>query len=451
MTFTPASPPGPKILDLLKIAPAIRSDPLSFLVSLHRQYGDAVQLPLGPKPAFFFNRPNAVRYILQENARAYDKTTLQWHALEQITGSGLLAANGDAWLTHRRLASPAFHRSQSDRLLDGISKALDVLVTRWNTYAETGETVFLDQEMLHLSLDVVGSSLFSTDLTTQAGEIVSSVITALDTIVYRVSTPYALPAFIPTSRNRAFTKSIQRLDQVVYPLISARKNAFDPGDDFLGLFIRAQKEGRIPLSDRDIRNEMLTAIIAGHETVAMAMSWAFYLIAKHSDVEQRLLASLRQPASIRHQLVDDISGVAYEALVKAVFLESLRLYPPAWLITRRALQPDVVDGFTVPAGSMIILSPYTLHRHPEFWPDPDCFNPGRFLKESDKTSRAAYLPFGAGPRMCIGSNFAEVEAQAVISNLLPTYRLEFICPQPELEALVTLRPRGGLPVRIMKR
>jgi cytochrome P450 len=297
--------------------------------------------------------------------------------------------------------------------------------------------------MMRISLEVVGSALFSTDLTGDtARRIVDAVLTALDRVVVRARSPWIPPPAVPTPGNLRLRRALRTIDAEVAAMVASRPVA-SPGDDVLGILLRARDSGS-GLDDTAVRDEVVTLLVAGHETVASSLTWTLHLLAHHPQVQERLADEVAA-------LGDDPGTADLPRLpwTRAVVDEALRLYPPAWVVTRRALADDVLSGYPVPAGSVVLVSPYTVQRDPAVWPDPERFDPTRFLGTTP--ARGTYLPFGAGPRLCIGRDFALVESVLVLAVIARRFLVEPAPgPPPRVDALVTLRPRGGLPLRLRR-
>jgi len=455
--------PGPSGAEMLRQLRAIQRAPHEFLLRCARTYGGVVQLPIGNRPVYAVSDPTGVRHVLQDNAHNYTKDTIQFNTLALVTGQGLLTSDGEDWLRQRRMMQPAFHRQRVAAFGQIMVGATEQMLARWDALP-AGVTLDVDHEMMKLTLEIVGRTLFSIDLSTAASDLVQAVLIALDYVVYRAQTPLALPPIMPTPRNRAFRRALQLLDEAVYRLIAARRReAAHPGNnDLLDLLLAARTEDGQPMSDRQLRDEIITLIIAGHETVASALTWTWHLLATHPTTNAIFAAELAQQLNGRQPTVADLPALPY---TRAVFDEALRLYPPAWLITRKARAADKIAGCLVPAGALIIISPYVIHHDDSLWPDAEAFRPERFLGvERGRTSpdalrssvpafaatpRFAYLPFGGGPRLCIGNTFALVEGALTLATVAQRYRL---LAEPgrvvQVEPLVTLRPKGGLHLRL---
>lgn len=445
---TPVTAPGPLGPQMLRAFRTIRDNPLAFLDSTWREFGDIAQFPVPRPPSYLVNSPAGVRHVLVDNARGYDKSTIQYRALSLVTGEGLLTSDGDVWRSQRRVLQPAFHHSALEAIGGHVGEATERVARQWQALP-SGTVVDVDAFMMSAALEVVAASLMATDLTGRSSEIADATLEALDVVVARARVPITPPGWVPTPANRVLQRSVARLDAAVSEMVEARraKPGSDPGADMLGLLLSVEDVDGRGLSVAQIRDQLVTFIVAGHETVASALGWAWGLLAHHPEVADRVAAEADAVAGDRPVAFADYPDLPF---TKAVVEETLRLYPPAWLITRRAEHDDVIDGTQVPSGSLIIMSPWLLHRHPQLWEDPESFRPERFLAD---IPRFAHLPFGAGPRLCIGRDFSYVESVMMIAELarrfvvLPPSDAEL----PEGDPLVTIRPRGGMPLGVRER
>jgi cytochrome P450 len=441
--------PGPVRAEMVRAVPAIRRDPLTFLQRTVARFGDLVAFPMPGRPVLLVNDPDAARRILQDNHRNYTKDTPQYAALSAVTGRGLLTCDGEEWLRRRRIAQPAFGRRRLELVAEQAAATADRLGRQWDG---AGERVAVDADAaaMRATLDLVTGTLLATgrDAGLDGAEVVAAVDAALRVVVDRVRLP--LPRWLPTPSAFRLRRSVATLDRTCERLL-ARARAGQPGGDLLGLLAAGAGPGG-QLTDREIRDELVTAVIAGHETVASALVWTLHLLAGAPEVRARMHAELdaalpggRAPVS------SDLPRLGY---ARAVVEEALRLYPPAWVLTRRAAAPDVLADLRIPAGTLVLISPWLLHRRADDWPDPERFAPERFLGAGDGPARAAsYLPFGAGPRLCIGRDLALAEVVLVLAGLLATRDVlrPDAAPPVRVQALVTLRPRGGLPLLLPAR
>jgi cytochrome P450 len=311
----------------------------------------------------------------------------------------------------------------------------------------SAEVFDLDEAMMRTTLRVVGSTLFGADLGDVAAQLVASVVSALDVVVSRAQLPVAPPEWLPTRGNVRLRRSLRALDAAVDRLVAERRLRPD-GSDVLGLLLRAQDDGVVTAAQ--VRNEVVTLIVAGHETVAATMTWTWLLLAENPEPLAEVRREVRAVCGADRARPLDLAAVDSLRFTRAVVDESLRLYPPAWVISRRALDPDVLLGFEVPAGAIVIMSPYLVHRDPQLWQDPEAFDPSRFLGERrEAVARNAYLPFGAGPRLCIGRDLALLEATILTALLVDEFDVRPVDPSGGgAHAGGSRRPAGGLPARV---
>lgn len=426
--------------------PEIMRDPLRFLMINAAEHGDFIHYPLGLWEVYQVNHPAIIKHILQDHSRNYSKNTIQYNTLSQVTGRGLLTSDGDFWLKQRRLMQPAFHRRRLQSYGDVIVQATTAMMDRWEQGKAGQDPLDIDAEMMQVALEIVGKTFFNIDLRHEAPEMTEGVLEMLEYVVYRSQTPVAPPLSWPTGRNRRYRSAMSKLEQVVYDTIAERRTSADDRGDVLSMLLAARdEETGQPMSDDQIRDEMVTLLIAGHETVASALTWSWYLLSLNPAVRRTLEEELDRVLNGRLPSVADLPDLSY---TRAVFDETLRLFPPAWLITRRALTADQIGGATIPANALIIMNPYVIHRHPRYWPNPAGFDPGRFEPEvAARRPRFAYIPFGGGPRLCIGDSFALMEGPLILAAVAQRYRLDLVPSHSvKVDALVTLRPHNGLMV-----
>lgn len=444
---------GPVPREMVRDLLAIRRDPLRYLEGVVARFGDLVAFPLPRTPVLLVNDPAGVRRVLVENARGYSKATIQYGALSLVTGGGLLTSDGEEWRRRRRIAQPAFHHGTLDVVAEQAAAAGARVVGAFDDHPD-GTELDVDAACVQATLEVVGRTLFDADLAADGERVVAAVHDALGVVVQRARTPQ--PAWLPTPSARRLARAVATLDRTCADVVRGRRAQGVGGRDrdLLSLLLRsAEAEGG--LTDAQVRDELVTLVIAGHETVASALSWTLLLLADHPRAQQRLhdeldtaLADGGAPAW------RDLARLPY---VRAVVDEALRLFPPAWVVTRRAERADVVCGVRVPAGTLVVVSPWLVHRRAADWPDPLVFDPDRFATERSATPRGSYLPFGVGPRLCIGRDFAVVEAVLVLATLLRRHRVSLPVDaagrprRPHVDASVTLRPRGGLPLVLTRR
>lgn len=436
-------PPGPPARTLLACTREMQRRPLEYMLDLTRQYGDVLRVMLIFGNLYIVNHPDGIKHILQENNRNYNKEVLDYKMLRIFLGKGLLTDDGDSWLHQRRLMQPAFHRQRLASFGTLVTDAALAMLDRWQSIAEQGSSLDVAAEMMRLTQRIVGRALFNIDLSAETNTVGQAFTTANRFLSDYLYVPFP-PLFFPSPRNLRFREAGRTLDKVVIDIIQERRRQnTDTGDLLSMLLLARDEETGEGMNDRQLRDNVLTLLLAGHETTSNALSWTWYLLAQHPDIAQKLHAELDTVLAGRTPTVDDLPNLPYNRMV---IEEALRLYPPAWAFTRNAVADDEIGGYRIPAGSMILLCPYTTHRHPEFWENPEMFDPERFTPErSANRPRYAYFPFGGGPRQCIGNNFALMEAQLILATISQRYQLHLAADaRVEFDPLITLRPRHGL-------
>jgi cytochrome P450 len=455
MTMTTAtdarrSAPGPRGHFLVGLLPELRRDPFTFLVGLAREYGDVVRFRVGPVDVHLVTDPGGVQHVLQDNNRNYGKQTRGFQKLRLVLGRGLLTSEGDFWRRQRRIAQPGFHRDKIRRFADQMTRATERMLQRWadRESAAFREPIDIAHEMMLLTLSIVGETLLSLDTTEESERVGAAVTLTLEHIQRRMFAMFPIVDDLPLPSNRRFHRAVRYMDQLVFKLIDDRRaSGVDPGDLLSMLMQARHDDSGEGMSAQQLRDEVMTIFAAGHETTANALAWTFYLLSGHPAVARRLRGELHQALAGRAPRYEDLARLPYTA---AVIQEALRLYPPAWVISRSAIGDDVVCGYRVPARSIVVLSPYITHRREASWPNPEGFDPDRFLGErTSGAHRFDYFPFGGGPRQCIGNGFALMEAQLVLATIAQRFELHLVPGHATVaEPRVTLRPRGGIPMRL---
>ena len=443
------SPPRLRSHGLLGSASEMQRDPLKFLRET-RRYGDVVRMRFVFSDTYLIYHPDSVKHVLQENHHNYNKDVFTYKMFRPFLGQGLLINDGESWLHQRRLMQPAFHRKRIATYGTIMTDATDKLLERWQSYAEQNSSLHVAEEMMSLTLHIVGKTLFSLDLSDETNTIGSAVTTMLNLLGNYVYAPFP-PISIPTARNRRLLAAKRSLEQVIYRMIAERRQQNTDTGDLLSMLLSARdEETGEGMNDQQIRDELMTMLLAGHETTANTLAWTWYLLSQHSEVERRLYTEVDEVLGGALPTVEHLSELKYTNMVLE---EALRLYPPACILSRKAIGDDELGGYRIPANSMIIVSPYAIQHHPDYWPDPERFDPERFTSESSAgRSHYAYFPFSSGPRMCIGSSFAMMEAQLILATIAQRYQLRMVPGhQVEPQMLVTLRPKYGLKMTISRR
>jgi cytochrome P450 len=433
----PSGPRGGRVLGSLR---AFRDDPLRFLVETARDHGPVARFHLGRVDARLFSQPSGIKRILQDNNENYGRQTRSHAALRATLGNGLITSEGDFWRRQRRISQPAFHKQRIAGFAASMTRAAEELVGRWQPRVAGGDSLDIFPELLRVTLQILGRSLFSLELDRASAAVGEGLDVVLHHTMETLHSILPVPAAIPTPANRRFRAAVRALDAVVLELVQKRRQSAG-GNDLLSMLVESRDaETGEGMTDRQLRDEVMTLMLAGHETTSVALSWTFVFLSRHPAVRRTLEEELKAVLGGRAAGLEDLPRLRY---TRMVLEETMRLLPPAWVVTRSAVGDDEVDGFFVPAGSLVIVSPYVTHRDPELWPNPEGFDPLRF--EGSEQPRYAYFPFGGGPHLCIGAGFAMMEAQIVLATVAQHVRLDLVPGHPvEVEPLVTLRPRHGI-------
>lgn len=436
-------PRGPKNLPILGQIPAFRSNPLSFLKRTADAYGDIAYFRLGPQHVFLLNEPELIKQVLVTNQNNFTKSRALQRA-KVLLGEGLLTNEGASHLRQRRLVQPAFHRPR----LVGYSEMMTAAALRTRERWHAGETLDVSSEMMRLTLAVVGKTLFSADIESEAGEI-GEALTAILKMFDLLMMPFSeYLEKLPLPSVRRFEKARARLDQTIYGMIAERRASGEDRGDLLSMLLLQQDEdGTGGMTDQQVRDEALTLFIAGHETTAQALMWTWYLLSQNPECEQKLHQELDHVLGGRVPAFDDLPQLRYTEMVLA---ESMRLYPPAWAIGRKGIAPFELGGYHMPKGAIVIVSPYVMHRDPRFFPEPDRFDPERWTPEArEARPKFSYFPFGGGARLCIGERFAWMEGTLVLATIAQKWRLRLVAGQRvEPLPLITLRSKYGMKMTV---
>jgi cytochrome P450 len=446
-------PPGPKGHVIFGTAREFQEDALGYMGELIREYGDAIRAKFFLHwYGYMFFHPDHLKHILQDNNRNYTKNHPSLWIARPVLGNGLVLSDGDFWRRQRRLAQPAFHRQRIAAFGETMTSAAEAMLERWQTAGQQGQTLDINAQMMHLTLGVAGKTLFSMDLTGEADTVGRAFSHTNTYIGSMTSKPFgAQRMLLPGGANGRFRASVRTLDQVVHRIISERRQHNEDMGDLLSMLMLARdEETGEAMNDKQLRDEVMTLLLAGHETTSNALTWTWYLLSQHPEVEAKFHAELAEVLGGRVPTMEELPKLKYTRMIVD---ESLRLYPPVYVLARAGIEADQVGGYDLPRQAIITMSPYLTHRHPEFWPEPEKFDPERFSPEEEaKRPRYAYVPFGGGPRQCIGNTFALTEALLILATVGQRYRLT-LAPnyQMELSPMVTLKPKGGLPMNLEKR
>ncbi len=452
VTSSLADAPAPPGLPVIGSLLEFRGSPFQTMLDWQRQYGDVVRYRLGPRLFYMISHPALAEDVLiagqDRFIKMYESDNPAGLAL--VLGQGLVTSRGALWQRQRRLMQPLFQRSRLPGFADEIGAAGNRLAARWAALTQ-GQPVNVVHEMMRTTLEVITRTMFSTSVLDRLDTLSPALFTVMRYSSQQLSNPLKPPLWVPTPGNRAFHHALKILDDLIFGLIRERRGSGLRRDDLLDklLYARDPDTGE-SMDDRQIRDECLTVFIAGHETTAVALAWSWYVLATHPTARERLQAELDTVLSGRIPTLSDLPALPF---TRAVFEEAMRLYPPALGVIRKTTEATSLGGYRIPADTLVFVNIANIHRHPDFWDTPDRFRPERFLPDYPALGhRLAYMPFGAGPRVCLGNHFAVAEGLLLLATLAQRYRLDLEPGQKvEPEIVLTLRPKGGLWMRIMPR
>ena len=429
-------PPGPKPHFLIGNMPLASPDPLPIFSAWAAEFGDIFYYRAAWLHVYFLNHPDLIEEVLVRNPRNFLKDRVIRNS-RWFFGEGLLTNEGDSWLRQRRLSAPAFHRERVASYANIMTSYGQQTLAHW----QDGGTRDIHQEMMRLTLQIVVRALFNVEAA-ETAEISSALnLIMSNTTGIRILLP-PIARYLPTPRMIHFRRAVARMDKTVYGIIAQhRANKIDSGD-LLSMLISARDEDGSRMSDRQLRDEVLTFLIAGHETTALALTWTWLLLAQHPEVERKLHEELDLVLGGRVPGFSDLPALIY---TERVIKESMRLYPPAWSLARTVISDFELRGYRIPAGANVVMSQWIMHRKPAYFPEPEKFDPDRWSPEkTQKLPRFAYFPFGGGPRQCIGSSFAMMEASMLLATMAQGVRLRSVPDHPiALVPSFTLRPKYG--------
>jgi len=436
--MTYALPPGPRPKPIVGNILEFRRGQLNFVTSLQRKYGKASTFYFGQTPAVLFATPEAVRYVLVENAKNFTIRDVA-QGLRLLLGDGLLTTDGEFHRRQRRLMLPAFHRKRVESYRDTMIAYTERMLEDW----QPGQQLDISGEMQRLTLRIVARALFDVDLTQESSTLGAAFNNVREYPNRRRFSWRGLRIDLPFMPYGKFIRAKALLDETVYGIIAHRRATGEDTGDVLSMLLAARDEDGSALTDKQVRDEAMTLLAAGHETTANALTWTFYLLSQHPTERDKLLAELRTVLNGRAPTVEDLAKLPY---LEMVIKESMRLYPPAWLLGRRAERDYDLEGYHLPAGSFAILSPWVFHHMAEYFPEPERFMPERFDPETgEKHPPFSYFPFGAGSRMCIGSTFAMMEARLLLATIIQCYTPVLVPGHPVVpRPMVTLRTKFGM-------
>jgi cytochrome P450 len=451
-----APPPGPRGYPLVGVLPQVLMNPLETLANAAREYGGVVYLgSYRPgRRVILISRPGPLKHMLLERSHIYERG-LGTPRLVPFLGYGLVTLEGESWLQRRRLLQPVFHNTYVARFASAMANKTAAMVEKWQATGARGETLDTMTEVSKLTRDILIKTIFGMDMEIDNSEALALAQSLKIAMTYTSFLPFKnpFPLWAPTPRNRAFRQAIETLDRIVYRIIAERRQNLDGQSDLVALLLKARDaDTGAGLDDRQLRDEVMTFFFAGSESTATTLAWTWYLLALHPEVERRVHAEVDEVLGGRLPTVDDLPRLTY---TRRALMESMRLFPAGWLFSRglRAGEKDEIDGHVITDKALLLYSPYVTHRLPELWENPEAFDPERFTPERvAKRPRFAYIPFGEGPRQCIGNNLSLMETHLILAIVAQRFSLR-LAPGTRVEPrpIVALCPRNGMPMRLYAR
>jgi cytochrome P450 len=438
-------PPGPKPHFLIGNFPLADPVPLNVFADWAHKFGDIFYYRAGWIHVYFLNHPDYIESVLVTQHHNFIKDRVVRNS-RWLFGDGLLTNEGAPWLRQRRLIQPVFHRDRIASYAEIMTRYAGEMLDSW----QDGETREIHQDMMHLTLRIVAKVLFSVEVSEETANIAS----ALNLLMrYGSGGKMVLPAFLrylPIPSMLQVRRAVRQLDEIVYGIVRQHRASAADSGDLLSILLAAQDEDGSRMTDRQLRDEAMTFLLAGHETTALSLSWILFLLSGHPEAEQKLQRELRDVVADRIPRIEDLVRLSYtEKVVK----EAMRLYPPAWGVARTALKDCEIGGFKVPAGANVVMSQWVMHRDPRFYSHPQQFDPDRWSSESaQRLPKFAYFPFGGGPRLCIGASFAMMEATLLLATIAQLFQIRPVTGHPVVPVpSITLRPRYGIKAVVHRR
>jgi len=440
-------PPGPKGTPIMGVMREFNRDSLAFIERTQREYGDIVWMRFLYVPALFLYHPNEVEYVLATNSRNFIKSmTLRSNFFHRLVGNGLLTSQGEEWKRQRRLSSPAFHRDRIAAYASTMVEFTERLTSSWRE----GETRDMHRDMMRLTLEIVVRCLFKADVSRDVDDVGDTLKELVKPFASQASLKWILNNRLPTPYHFRFHALAKKIDNVVYRIIAERRASGKDEGDLLSMLLAARDEDGSQMSDRQLRDEVMTLFLAGHETTALTLAWSWYLLGTNREAEKRFHTELDEVLGGRAPTMADLPRLKF---TEQIAKESMRLYPPAFGLGREAIEDCEIGGYHVPAGTQVFLFQWSTQRDPRFYDEPLAFKPERWTEEFVETlPKYAYFPFGGGPRGCIGASFAMMEIILCLATIGQKFRLELVPDHPvEIYPAMSLRPKDGVKVVVKGR
>jgi len=423
-----------------------KGDSIRYLSECARDYGDIVFFRFLGVPACFVNRPDCIESVLVTQANNFVKSK-DYRAMRRVLGSGLLLSEGEFWRRQRKLIQPAFHQARIAAYSEIMTGHTRRMLASWSD----GQTLDIHEAMMHLTLGIVAKTLFDADISREAEEVDAALVVLMNKFLRQAGLALLLPSWVPLPTSRLLQRAVGRLDKVIYGIIERRRSSGQMSGDLLSVFLQVQDEEGVGMTDRQLHDEIMTLFLAGHETTANVLSWTWFLLGRNPEAEEKLAEELKRVLGGRIPTPADLPRLVYTDML---LRESMRLYPPVWVIGRRALAPFRLGEYELPANTNVLISQLILHRDARYFPEPEKFDPDRWSANDPRAAslpRFAYFPFGGGPRVCIGAGFAMMEAVLLLATIAQQFRVRIAPGQKvAMQTTVTLRPRNGIPVTLTR-
>jgi cytochrome P450 len=424
-----------------------RGDPIGYFTKCIREYGDIVFLRFLGVPLCLLNRPDCIESVLVTQHNNFEKSK-DYRALRRVLGNGLLTSEGEFWRRQRKLVQPAFHQERIAAYTEVMVAYTERMLASW----KEGQGLDVHEAMMRLTLDIVAKTLFDTDVSREAEDVGAALQFLMGKFMRQAAFAFLLPTSIPIPTTRRLRRAVGQLDKVIYEIIRRRRASGTMSGDLLSVLLQAQDDEGLGMTDRQLHDEIMTLFLAGHETTANALSWTWLLLGQHPEIEDKLVEELRRVLGGRAPTASALPRLTYTEMI---LKEAMRLYPPVWVIGRRALAPFRMGNYELPAETNVVMSQLITHRDAKYFPEPERFDPDRWRPNDPRNlalPRFAYFPFGGGPRVCIGAGFSMMEAVLLLATIAQHFRLALV-PGQTIEPLpsVTLRPKSGIRVILHRR
>jgi len=436
-------PPGPNGLPVVGNVYHYARDPFRFMESCRRAYGDVVALDMGGRDAFMLTHPDDIRQVLVEEPEKYGKAEFRDDAVDRLLGEGMLLSEGDVWRQQRELAQPAFGMDRLGEMGDLMTDRTESLLAGW----ESGDVVDVHGTMATVTVQIITEVMFDAELSDERAQRLREALEPVGDRFEPDPRRVFVPDWVPTRENRTYDDAVATLDDVVEAFVTERRQrGYADDDDLLAILLRATDDGRI--DDGRLRDELVTMLLAGHDTTALALTYTWYLLDRHPDARERLHAELDSVLDGATPTVSDLPKLDY---TERLLQESMRLYPPVYSLFRQPKLDVRVDDYRIPAGSILFLPQWVVHRDPRWWDDPETFDPDRWTGGTDRP-QLAYFPFGAGPRRCIGKHLSMMEGQLILATIAQQYELDRVADGSlDLRGSITMHPREPVDVELRER